>query len=396
VRSLIGCLLGLALVACGERGEAQIGEKIRRYTEELTPEVERAVGLPFKEPPRVELRSREQVAAYMARKLDDELPPEKLEGMGAAYRLFGLLPDTLDLRQLLLSLYTEQVVGYYDPDSATLYVVEGVDPMLVRLTLAHELVHALQGQYLTLDSLLAIPGANDRRMATQAVLEGQATLASIEVLMPKRDFDAIPNFWDTYRQQLKRQHAQMPVFSAAPLIVQETIVFPYLEGANFVRWFKRSFRDTVPFGPRMPLSTEHILHPDRYLRRDEPVDFRIIDEAGLVYSDGLGEFETRVLLTVLMGSEATARAGARSWGGDRYGVYRAQGSEYALVWWTAWDDEKAADRFATLLERGWQRNARGVRRFMVERTPVGGRPGVRLIDAPASWGGWESPPRAVR
>ena len=31
------------------------------------------------------------------------------------------------LRPLLLDLYTEQVAGFYDPDSATLFGVEGAD-----------------------------------------------------------------------------------------------------------------------------------------------------------------------------------------------------------------------------------------------------------------------------
>ena len=48
-------------------------------------------------------------------------------GSRAAYRLFGLLPDTLELRGLLLDLYAEQVAGYYDPDSTTLFGVAGAD-----------------------------------------------------------------------------------------------------------------------------------------------------------------------------------------------------------------------------------------------------------------------------
>ena len=43
--------------------------------------------------------------------------------------------------------------------------------------LAHELVHALQHQYIPLDSIMRQPGDNDRLAAAQAILEGQATLA---------------------------------------------------------------------------------------------------------------------------------------------------------------------------------------------------------------------------
>ncbi len=385
-------IVGVALLACGERSEAQDEAKVRRMARELTSDVERAIGLPFRHSPTVAVRSGDQVRAYLAAKLDRDLPPPVLDGMAAGYQLFGLLPDTLDLRSLLLSLYTEQVVGYYDPDSAALYVVAGADAMTLRMILAHELVHALQGQYLPLDSLLASDRTNDRRVATQAILEGQATLASIAMLMPDRDVGTIPGFWDSYRQQLKRQHAQMPVFSSAPLLIQESIVFPYLEGASFVSSFRKAFGDTVPFGTRLPQSTEQILHFDRYRSGDAPLELRLANGVRPIYTDVLGEFETRLLLTALSGSEATGRAGARSWGGDRYAVFDAGAGARALVWWSVWDDERAADRFAMLLTRVWEERARPDRRGVVERMTIDDRPGVRLVDAPETWLGWKTLP----
>ena len=91
------------------------------------------------------IRSRQQVRAYLIRKLDEQLPPPNLKGLETTYKLFGLLPDTLQLRALLVDLYTEQVAGYYDPDSATLFAVADADPAQLRLVLAHEMIHALAG-----------------------------------------------------------------------------------------------------------------------------------------------------------------------------------------------------------------------------------------------------------
>ena len=119
-------------------------------------------------------------ALRKAGKLDEELPPKRLHGLETTYRLFGLLPDTLQLRPLLIDLYTEQVAGFYDPDSATLFGVEGADRTQLSLVLAHEMIHALQGQHLPLDSILDARENNDRLSAAQAILEGQATLASLE------------------------------------------------------------------------------------------------------------------------------------------------------------------------------------------------------------------------
>ena len=48
-------------------------------------------------------------------------------GEETAYKLFGMLPDSMDLRKFLLAVLNEQVVGYYDPATKVLYVVEGAD-----------------------------------------------------------------------------------------------------------------------------------------------------------------------------------------------------------------------------------------------------------------------------
>ena len=173
----------LALAACrGEMPGRPV--EIAGIIDSLRPSVEQAVGLPFKSTPRSEMVSKEAVQRYVQGRLDKEFPSAKREGMQAAYRLFGLLPDSLDLERLLLDLYAEQVAGYYDPETSTLYGVEGGDRVQLRLILAHEMVHALQHQYLPLDSLMSTKGDGDRTAATQAVLEGHATLASISVLAP--------------------------------------------------------------------------------------------------------------------------------------------------------------------------------------------------------------------
>ncbi|MGD2135661.1 MAG: hypothetical protein PVF27_05850 [Gemmatimonadales bacterium] len=381
-----------ALLACGERGEAQTDEQAVELAQELAPRVERAVGLPFKREPRIAVRSREQVRRYMMWKLADEWPDDELRGMTTAYRLFGLLPDTLEMRRLLLALYTEQVVGFYEPDSTTLYVVDGSDPFMLRMTMAHELVHALQAQYVPLSELLDGERRNDRRMAAQAVLEGQATLASLMVMMPNQDFAAIPDFEGTFRESIREQQAQMPVFNSAPLVIQEGLIFPYLEGANFTRWFLSQYGDTVPFGERLPQSTEHILHPERYRAGDPPVTLVVQPRPDMVYQDGLGEFEIRVLLTELSGREAVGRAGGLGWGGDQYAVLGA-GAGHALVWWVVWDAERYADRFARVLGREWPKRDRPNRRFTIERLTVEQHPAVRLVDAPVGWDGWERLPR---
>ena len=378
---------------------------IQRMTRELVPAVERAVGLSFRRPPAVQLRSRDQVRSYLNRKLAEQLPPAELAAVERTYRAFGFTSDTADLRRLMLDLYSEQVAGFYDPDSSVLYVVRGAEPAMVRLVLAHELVHALQDQYTPLNAILKLRRQNDRQMAGQAVAEGQATLASIQALAPGADLGDLSGMWRQMREGIRSQQEAMPVFSAAPRIVQEGLLFPYLAGADFVRGFnlRRTQADEQPYGDRMPVSTEQILHPSKYTARERPARIRLGAPPGdtLVYDDDFGEFETRVALESWGVGEADAIAAAGGWNGDRFEVLGSR-SGTALIWVSAWDDTDAAGEFEGTLRAGWQRRAgaapgrygagRGERRWQVDRLTVAGVPVVRLVDAPAAWPAWRGLP----
>lgn len=390
-------LLLLGVSSCA-RPQPSTEQEVRRLAADVIPAVERSVGVAFRVPPAFAVRTRDQVRQYLIARLDAEYPPEQMAHIALSYRLFGVIPDTLDFRALLLDVLSEQVVGYYDPDSTTLYVVDGTDPLQVRIVLAHELVHALQGQYLPLDSILESQGDNDRKMAAQAVLEGQATLSSITAMFDSARVSQLGNFWRDLRENVRQAQERMPVFAAAPLIVREGLLFPYLAGADFMRWFESAYPGTRPYGPRMPRSTEQILHPERYRAGDEPVAVRVVPAPSatgeLVYQDDWGEFETRIVLQQLTGSEAVATAGALGWGGDRFAVYRASGG-YAVAWWTVWDDGPAAEKFAAVLGRSWGARGAPGRRWAVEQETIAGRPIVRLIDAPDAWAGWRRPPAVV-
>lgn len=391
------CLLLLAVLlvgagACRGRPPLRTEETVAHLVDSLVPAVEKAAGLKFKTPPRSAVRSRTQVRAYLLAKLDQELPAEKARGLEATYRLLGLLPDSLDLRALLLDLFTEQIVGYYEPDSTTLFVVPASDYTTLKAVVAHELVHALQHQYLPLDSIMQQTGDNDRLTAAQAILEGQATLAGLQVMVPDQNLFAMPDFWDTYREQFRTQQAAMPVFTKAPRLLRESIIFPYLAGADFLRWWGGSeHRDTVPYGARMPVSTEQILHPHRYGKDDRPLTLRFTtEEPGVLYEDVLGEFEMRVLGAEVgnLGPNAEiATPLALGWGGDRYRVYETPDGP-AMVWYIAWDDTTARSRFGTGTGTRLEAARRLGYRLELSRLELGVIPATRVVIAPVGWLGW--------
>jgi hypothetical protein len=308
-------------------------------------------------------RSRDEVRSFLERRFREDLPDEDIEGTQAAYRRFGLVPDTLDLKAFILDLLTEQVVGYYDPETKVLYAVKEAPPEQVSVIIAHELVHALQDQYMSLDSLQGLRGENDRQIAAQAVIEGQATLVQIQAMLGSSGGDlaaAFPGGWDRVRQLIRESSSQMPIFATAPRIIQETLIFPYLSGAEFMRSFGQLRPGEVPYGD-LPESTEQILHTQAYFRdRDKPTRITLPSpRVGRArYQNGLGEFEMRVFLYEHTGDQASAVRGAAGWDGDRYLVVQTPRGD-ALVWVTVWDNAAEATEFTSVLERATGRRFDG-------------------------------------
>lgn len=363
----------------------------------VVPLIERSVGLEFKQPPRVEERSTAQVREFVISQLREPRAVRELAGIEAAYKRFGLLPDTLQLREFLLSLLEEQIVGYYDPGTKVLYVVEGAPRDIANLTLTHELVHALQDQYVDLREYQRAEGENDMQSAAQAVFEGQAVFEQLAVMLGGGNVAVnLPGGWDRVRDQIRESQASMPIFARAPLVIQETLIFPYLSGAEFVRNFKARRPGESPLDD-LPRSTEQVLHPSTFFgTRDSPTRVRLSVRGQLMYENTLGEFETRILLFEYTGDQNDAVRGATGWDGDRYAIVRTPGGD-ALVWVTVWDTQYDAGEFRDLMQRGLERrheaggvgeptlrtfSARG-RTLQLSTAESGGRPLVIFVDAPA-------------
>jgi hypothetical protein len=201
---------------------------------------------------------------------------------------------------------------------------------------------------------------------------------------------------------IREGQSNMPVFSSAPMIIQETLIFPYLSGAEFMRHFEETRPGKVPFGD-MPLSTEQILHTSAYFDKPDPPTVVALPEltggAKSVYSNNLGEFETRLFLFQHLQDQNAAIRGAAGWDGDRFVLFDTKGGD-GLAWVTVWDSRIDAGEFFDLVDRSIlkrYRNAKpraaatsearvydvGGRTLQVTTTEVSGRPVVLYVDVPA-------------
>ena len=301
------------------------------------------------------LMTQEQLYDRMAQDFEEDFPPEEARDYALTLAAFDFLDPDLDMYHLLLRLYTEQIAGFYDPETEQIYVVADVGPMrqLERLTYAHEFTHVLQDQHFDLEALGFSDDAEDEYdseylSAVQALVEGDARL------MEQQFLDAHYSAEDWTELMQESLEVDVSVLYAAPDILRESLLFPYDYGQAFVEALHEeggwAAVDEAYANP--PRSTEHILHPERYQAGDAP---QIISLPPLtntlgtgwrqVDTDILGEYFTRRYLAQHI-PEEDAVAAAEGWGGDRYAIhYRQADGAFALVLRTAWDTPADAEEF---------------------------------------------------
>jgi len=391
-------VLALLAAGCRERGKVGDGPYADKVAIDI-PQIEKAVGVKFKTPPKLEVRSREQVRDFLLAKLREPDAVKQMANSERTYKLLGLLPDTMHLSDFFVKVLTEQIMGYYDPKTKVLYVVDGAPEEFVGLTIMHELVHALQDQYVNLDSLEHVTGDDDRAAAVQAVIEGEATYEQVFIMAGGSGNLAaqLPGGWESMRTTIREAQQNQPIFSSAPMVIQETLLFPYINGADFVRRFKSRRPGKLPLDS-LPISTEQLMHDSAYFAKpaDLPSEVVLPPIEGSVDQNNFGEFGTRLFLFKHTKDQDRSIRASNGWDGDRYALVKTPAGD-AFVWATVWDAPSDAAEFMSAVDgvmkarfnatprvTGERRHFETAKRTVdVDVRELNGRPVVLYVDVPA-------------
>jgi hypothetical protein len=313
-------------------------------------------GLESKEPVAKAFLNTDELRQKMVEDVAEDYSEQKARDDVLLYTAFDLIDLDIDLYNLLIDLYSEQVAGFYDPDTQEMFVVKGdqAPGAMERLTYSHEYTHVLQDQHFDLKALGFTDEDNDddeedseKDFAVRSLVEGDATLLMQQYAL--QHFDAA----DLQEIISQSEDIDTSVLDSAPDIVRQSLLFPYEAGIVFVislfndgGW---SAVDAAYVNP--PVSTEQIIHPERYpddvpqivtlppLTDTLGAGWRLVDE------DVLGEFGLEQYLQVGT-SESDAEVASEGWGGDRYAVHwRDDESAFVLVARLAWDTPADADEF---------------------------------------------------
>src|SRR6516164_4156443 len=194
-------------------------------------EVSRITGWPIRSQLKKQVVSRAEVQKYLTENIREEYTPKELHVQEATLKAFGLVGADFDLGKFLITLYTEQAAGYYDPRRKTMCLADWVSADMQEMVLAHELTHALQDQNFDLDKFVnADRGNDDATNARQALVEGYATAVMMQHMVGDVDLAAIPILAPLLEGVIHQQMGEFPAFSSAPYFFRFQALSPTRRG----------------------------------------------------------------------------------------------------------------------------------------------------------------------
>jgi len=295
-------------------------------------------GLPIRHSVKKKLATREEVAKYVEKRMKEQGNGEHFDRTARSLKKLGLLPRDFNFREYMLGLYKEQVEGWYDAHSKTVYLLDWVAPEVQKPVMAHELVHALQDQSYDLDKWLNVTkDSNDdtgqmiideERAARQSIIEGQAmvVLYDYQLTPTGQTVESAPELVDSMRASILEEDAGS-LYGKAPIYLREALLFPYSYGTDFVVAVMKKRGKQAAFAgvlEKPPLDTHQIMEPGAYLAGEPQVQVKVAPLEKLLGPgwhredfSGLGEIDLRVILRQWSGKEDAAKL-APAWRGGYY------------------------------------------------------------------------------
>jgi hypothetical protein len=355
-------VLGLVLDATSDSAPAPRASFSERDVARVAHRVERLRGLRFVRPVRPLFLDRDEALAFVDKVSREDYSQRERRVDEESLKLLGLLPAATDVDDVLERVGSEQLLGFYDDHSKRLVVIRDASATrpLLEITLAHELVHALEDQHFHLNVPEGVP--DDSVLARSALAEGTATSLMVDYAKRYMSVSDVLSF------------ASVGESEGLPPFFEKQLLFPYLQGQKFVDTFRGAHGSWKPIDSiyrfRMPRSSDQILHPRDYADDKRPRLVRLPDVRPVLgpgwqrlRSVPLGEYDVQLLIDI--GRGARPAAGADGWAGGRYELWR-QGSlddgckapcasrDVAVVrleWDTARDRREAEQQLALVWRR---------------------------------------------
>lgn len=232
---------------------------------------------------------------------------EEIENAAAALRALGLWPEEGDPVDIVSRYLSVGSLGYYDPETGEMVVRGTADTPNLRITLVHELTHALEDQHVELDRRALQDRPDESGFAFSALVEGSASRV-----------EAAYTASLTGEERAEAEAEQLEYLDGVdaadfPPILLEQQRFVYVTGAVFVAALHADGGNAALDRAlrRPPTTSEQIQEPETWPDRDPVVEVEAPDADGEVVEEGVvGQFLVHAL-TSLSDDEPTPE-----WDGD--------------------------------------------------------------------------------
>ncbi len=271
LEDLLGGMDPTALAACmgTPSGVSEPApDDVQAAIDQIVDQVVAERGLELSEPIDPTLLTPDELRARIVELTERDYPPEAAALDARLLVSLGAIPRGTDLQELQLDLLGGQVAGFYDPDTGELTAIaaDGLDPT-TRITLAHEIDHALADQAIGLPDLDGFEGRSDEGLATLAVIEGDASL-----LMQRWAMQHL-----SLLDQLGAAAASLgpaDQLRATPWVLQQQLVFPYTTGLEFActQFLDGGWGAIDALYADPPTTTAQVLWPERFTAGEATVD----------------------------------------------------------------------------------------------------------------------------
>lgn len=353
--ALISVASWLAMASTAHADPDTLGKLLGKI-DAVAKEVSKVRGLPLKHAIPNDVVDKAELHARLVKMAGEDKTAAETKAEGIALERWGMIPPGTDYTKMVLDLLTDQIAGYYDPETKKLTISQsaGDDPGWAEMVLAHELDHGLQDQSFDLKKFEDLPDSEgDAATARHALTEGDGIALMLEVMLIRNHAPipwGNPEIADAIAKAMSAPSAppggEQDPMDKAPLALRESMIFPYREGFAFVAALRRTKPWTAvddAFTKRPPRSTEQIIHPERYLANDEPVPVSLSVPTGWtkLQETVWGELGFDLWLRSHgVGADVAAEA-STGWGGDRTMVI-ARGNARVGLAHTVWDSEPDA------------------------------------------------------
>jgi hypothetical protein len=329
-----------------------------KAADEVLATMSKIVDLPIKEPLKKTLRSKDDIRAFVVEQDKEDKDETQKYADEKTMEAFGLIPKDFPLEKFMEDVLTDQIAGLYDPKAKEFYIADWIPIDEQKEVMAHELTHALEDQSFRIDPWIKAARPNDdAELARDSVSEGTAMAAMMDYALQDEHLNvrAIPDVAPLIEAGAVGQMDSDPKLSKAPIYIRDSLLFPYLAGVTFTQQFLKAhtgWGDLHLIFENPPVSSQQIMHPEKYLANVQPVATKLPDWKGLVPDSWklldenvIGEFGVEEILKQYLGDDA-AKLTSPGWTGDRYAVFEDKTAKtLPLVFVLEMDNETDAARF---------------------------------------------------